>query len=504
MNNLLKKFHTPTWLFVLLILVLVFRIPSFFEPYSYGDEMIYLTLGEAIRRGIPLYSGIHDNKPPLLYVLAAIAGSLFWFKAILTIWTLCTIFVFWKLASFLFPKKESFQKVATTIFAVLTTLPLLEGNIVNAELFMIGPTMLAFYLLLTRRLDFKNLFFSGILFSTASLFKIPAAFDIPAILFVWIFSTKKFDKSGIVKILRNTFFLSLGFLLPILATFIWYFLRGAASEYLTAAYLQNFGYLSSFRPGDIQKPFLIKNAPLIQRSLVLIFGLLILFWKRKRLSKEFSFSVAWLLFSLFAVTLSERPYPHYLIQSVPPLSILLGILFTQKNIEQVLVIIPLTLTLFVPVYYKFWYYKTTPYYLRFINFTLGKIDKKEYLSSFSKEAQENYEVANFVVSVTMKDEKIFVWGSDSPVIYALSRRLPIGKYVAEYHIKDFSTQEDTAKQIASDMPGVVVVLPNSSAFPMLNIFLRKNYGLVKTIGSTQIWRLLGPKLRDIDDLDFVK
>src|SRR3990167_11226717 len=104
MKTFLNKLHTPTWLFVLLSVVFILRIPSFFEPYSYGDEMIYLTLGEAIRRGIPLYSGIHDNKPPLLYVMAAIAGNLFWFKAILTIWHIVTIFLFWKLSQALFNK----------------------------------------------------------------------------------------------------------------------------------------------------------------------------------------------------------------------------------------------------------------------------------------------------------------------------------------------------------------------------------------------------------------
>lgn len=146
-----KKLHTPTWLFLLMFVVLILRIPSFFEPYSYGDEMIYLSLGEAVRQGVPLYKSIHDNKPPLLYIMAALSGSLFWFKAILAIWNLLTIFVFWKLSQRLFPKKIKLQKIATVLLGLLTTLPFLEGNIANAELFMIGPTILAFYLLLGKK-----------------------------------------------------------------------------------------------------------------------------------------------------------------------------------------------------------------------------------------------------------------------------------------------------------------------------------------------------------------
>jgi hypothetical protein len=170
MTKLLDRLHTPSWLFILLLIVFALRIPSFFEPYSYGDEMIYLTLGQAIRQGVPLYSGVHDNKPPLLYIIAAISGRLFWFKAILAIWHLVTVFIFWKLTEVIFPsgpevppsqrpKNQKAQKVTTSIFALLTTLPLLEGNIANAEIFMVGPTILAFYLLLTK--DLGKTFFVG-------------------------------------------------------------------------------------------------------------------------------------------------------------------------------------------------------------------------------------------------------------------------------------------------------------------------------------------------------
>ena len=37
-------------LFVFLVVV-VLRIPSLFEPYSYGDEGIYLVLGQGLRKG---------------------------------------------------------------------------------------------------------------------------------------------------------------------------------------------------------------------------------------------------------------------------------------------------------------------------------------------------------------------------------------------------------------------------------------------------------------------
>ena len=93
-NKFLEKIHLPHWLTILLAIVLILRIPSFFEPFSYGDEMIYLTLGEAVRQGKTLYLFAHDNKPPLLYLIAAIAGNVFWFKVILAGWMLATTVIF--------------------------------------------------------------------------------------------------------------------------------------------------------------------------------------------------------------------------------------------------------------------------------------------------------------------------------------------------------------------------------------------------------------------------
>lgn len=496
-NEILKRFHTPNWLFFLLLVVLILRIPSFFEPYSYGDEMIYLTLGEAIRQGIPLYKGIHDNKPPLLYIMAGIAGNLFWFKAILAIWHLITVYLFWRLTEALFPKKTRGQIVATSIFAILTTIPLLEGNIVNAELFMIGPIILAFLLLLTKTLNFQNLFLAGSLFSIAALFKVPAAFDLPTIIFLWLIGMKRLEFKGVKQILLNTFYLASGFIIPIALTFIWFYLKGSLKEYAIAAFLQNFGYLSSWRPDQIQQSFIVKNMPLLQRAGVISAGLTLLYWKKKVLSKNFIFAAIWLLLSLFAVTLSERPYPHYLIQSAAPLALLLAIFFTNKTKEQVFTLIPITLAIVVPVYFKFWYYPTFPYYSRFVKLATGQISNEVYLSSFGEHVPRNYKVSDFISFVTQKGDKIFVWGPDSSTIYALTRRFPPGKFVADYHIKDFSRPTETITKLTSNLPNFIVILKGAESFPELEFLIKRNYGVVQDFDGTEIWKLLSPRVRQL-------
>lgn len=493
-NKFLEKIHLPHWLTILLAIVLILRIPSFFEPFSYGDEMIYLTLGEAVRQGKTLYLFAHDNKPPLLYLIAAIAGNVFWFKVILAGWMLATTVIFWRFVQALFPKKEKLQKIATVIFAIFTTIPLLEGHIANAELFMIGPTMLAFYILLSKKLSFKNVFVSGMLLSASSLFKIPAAFDIPAIVFFWlIIGGLKFK--SIKETIKNTAVLFVGYALPIGFTFIWYWSKGAFNEYLVGAFLQNVGYLSSFRPGDIREPFLVRNAPLLTRAGLVGVGILAVSVFRKKLSKQFIFLTIWLLLTLFAVTLSERPYPHYLIQSLPAASIMAAMLFSLRTIEQTLVVLPLTAMLFVPIYFNYWHYKTLPYYERFIKFSTGSITKSEYLNSFGGHIEPSYEIADFISISTERHDPVFVWGPDSSLIYALSRRLPPIKYVAQYHISDFSNSEEVLESLENTNPKLIILLPNSPEFGDIIPFLRKNYILVQEVDGAEIWSLVSPDVR---------
>jgi len=493
MKKLLAQTKIPLWLFLLLFVVLILRIPSFFEPYSYGDEMIYLTLGQGVRNGLTLYKDIHDNKPPLLYLTAALAGNLFWFKAILAIWHLISVVIFWKLTTVLLPKRERLQQIATGVFAIFTTIPLLEGNIANAELFMVGFTCAGFLLLLSKELTVKKIIYAGVLLGTAVLFKMPAAFDIPAIVFLWL-AAGKLNKPHLKEVARKTLYLSIGVLLPILLTFIWYAIRGAFGDYVTAAFMQNVGYLSSWRPDDVKEPFFVRNAPLLIRSMLVLTVALILFIKRKVLSKNFIFATIWLVLSLFAVTLSERPYPHYLIQSVPPISILVGILLTKKTTEQVYAIIPLTLAFLVPVYFKFWHYPTYPYYERFIRLSTRQITKDEYLLSFGGDVVTNYKVAKYIASSTKKSDKIFVWG-DTAKIYALTKRQTPVKYVADYHIKDFANEQGVINELKANPPIMIVITKDASQFLSLNRFMKDNYALVETIDGTEIWRLLTVGIR---------
>ncbi len=488
-------FHIPTWLFVVLVGVVIFRIPTLFEPYSYGDETIYLTLGQGIRRGVILYKDLHDNKPPLLYLTAAIAGNIFWFKVVLLTTSLLTVTLFWKFTEKLYPNIKQFPMISTVVFAVLTTFSFMEGGVANAENFMILPTLLAFYILLNRGNTYKNIFISGVLLSISTLYKVPAIFDVPAIIFYWLLFVK-FTKKDLSALAKKTGVLLLGIATPIALTFFYYTLKGAFYEYLVAGYLQNFGYLSSWRPDDKTEPFLVKNAPLLIRAGIVFIINACLFTLRKKVDKKFLFLVSWITFAGFAITLSERPYPHYLLQAASPISSVFALLFTSVSMVQVYSVLVLTIFFFIPMHYRFWHYRTSSYLGNFISFAVGKTNKSEYFDTFGGRTRANYEIAGIISRMTDKNDRIFVW-EDSAQVYAISGRLPAIKYTSGYHITDFSTIEAEISNLQKNPPKVVVIFPSSNPPPELNAFVKGSYILYKETANYQIFKYAGEYSRFI-------
>lgn len=469
------KTSLPPWLFVVILLAIIIRIPTLHMPYSYGDETIYLTLGEGVRQGLTLYKDIHDNKPPLIYLLAALAGNLFWFKFSLLLINLISIFLFFQLTKQLFPQKSSLLKVSVIVFFLLTNLPLLEGNIVNSEILMLAPTLAALNIVLGKKTSHKRIFLAGLIFSIAPLLKLPAIFDIPAIFLFWLVSQKDINLKETRETIKRALIFSSGVALPILFTFLWYYTKGALGDYVKAAFLENMGYLSSWRGvSKSQAPFFVKNGPLLIRFVILSLGLLVLVILRKRLDKRFVFVSGWLFLAGFAAALSERPYPHYLIQAIPATSILLGYLFTETGRLQTLSIIPLTLFFSIPVYFRFWYYPSLPFYKNFLKLATGKVSKTTYINYFDANSERNYKIAQIIRESTSQDDRIFVW-EDSAQIYALSKRLPPIKYVAGYHIRDFYSKEELIKNLNQKKPKVITILPESESFVELETFAETYY-----------------------------
>ncbi len=474
--KILEKSKSFWYLLSLSLFFFILRLPSLIEPNWYGDEGIYQVIGLAMNRNRMLYSQIWDNKPPLLYIVYAFFhGDQFQVRLFSLISGLLAVVVFFKLTQLLF-KQLKVSIISTILFVLLFGTPLLEGNIANAENFMLLPIIAAGYLVY--KISIKNytvyairntLILAGLLLGVSFLFKIVAVFDLAAFcLFLIIVSfPDKFSnsfskiKSFIEKDLKPILILLFGFIIPLSVTVLYFLINHAFSDFTRAVFFSNVGYVG------YGNKLIIPQGLLILKLLVLASVTFFVFLKRKFMSEASIFIIIWFAFSLFNTFFSGRPYTHYTLVTAPSLCLLIGLMVTvNKQREKfIYLLILIFTTIILCVTFKPNVKKSVSYYENAVSFLMNKKDVISYQTFFDHKTPRDYDIASFIRTHTSSTDNVFIWG-DSAQIYALSGKIPPGKYTVAYHI----TQSQMAfSQTQSDLntanPKYIITFPESHAIP---------------------------------------
>ncbi len=480
----LEKKTSIWYLLATLFGFFLLRLPSLFEPYWYGDEGIYEVIGNALRHGRLLYGGIWDNKPPLLYVMYAFFdGNQGGARFLSLLFGLVSVVIFYFLAKKLFTT-EKIVSITTAIFALLLALPLLEGNIANAENFMILPILLAaLYIVSTLQSKLTSphpklvlpFFLSGILLGIAFLYKIIAIFDLGTFaLFAWIILYKSRHSffASIYKVLP----LFIGFFIPILTTIAYFALHGILGEFIHSTFSSNVGYV------NYGNQFIIPQGLLLVKLLILGAFSFFVFMKRDRLSLTHIFVTLWLAFSLFNALFSQRPYTHYVLVLIGAVSLFVGIILTEKTIQKKLFALLLVLLLFVLT--NFWINgKTLLYYGNFVGFITGTKSVQAYRSFFDNATPNDYDIATFFNRHKKPGDNLFVWGNDGQ-IYKLAGILPQTRFIVAYHIT--MTRSNTIEVVSilhKNPPRFIVILPGQPPLP----FSLSGYSEIAILGQAVVY-----------------
>ncbi len=486
------------WLILILGLVIIFRIPSLFEPHHYGDEEIYFVMGNGWRHHWQFYREIFDHKPPLIYIMAGMAKSVFWFRLMLMIWMLIYTILFWWLSGWIWnqfkyfssKKRKTLQIISTLIFAFLSTWPRLEGQIANGELFMMMPAVAGLVLLLkVKKKTSWHYLGAGLLGGIGFLFKIPVAFDFLAfMLFLFPFERKSLKQSILSLLDKNWWLMGVGFLLPFLITLVYYQAIGLGKDFIQGVLLINLGYTSSYATSSYK--FNPLASGLFIRFELLMIMTLILYMIRKKINRGFLLTSLWLSFSLFGALLSDRPYPHYLQEIVPAGSLWLTSIFGLEEVVSWLVWGSLALAMVIAQQkINFWYYPTISYYKNFIDKIEGKKSTQAYINYFSN-SKLNFKLAKFLKERMTPTETLYVWGTDS-ALYNLMDKLPMGgKYIVSFHVRDFRAYKYTMKHLQQNKPDYVVIEPNPIPFPELFSWLEAKYIKIADIDGAKVYKRL--------------
>lgn len=477
--NLSEIFHNKkNLLFITVTLILFFllRFPSLFEPYWYGDEGIYQAMAIAMQDGRTLYSGIWDNKPPLLYVLYEwLWGDQFSVRLASIISGMGSIFLFFLLSYKLFfnPTHKKNLRLyliygVTLLYAVFFGLPLFEGNIANAENFMSLPVLASLYFvyLYTEKKNNNYLLIAGICASIAFLFKAVGIFDLLTGIFFLVFLSFKKDSAFKLHLKPLGIFI-VSFLVPIVLVSFYFFFKGAFIDFFQAAFQQNIGYVS------YQNTFIISQGLLLTKIVFLVLFLIFIFSMRNKISKESLFIFIWVAFSLFNSFFSHRPYTHYVLVLLPSFCLLLGLIFSSKFSENKFErkFMPIfsaicILLLIIIVFNNFWLGKRPwTYYPNFFSFITGTKNTTDYYTYFDSNTPRDYQIVDYLKPMLTENDNIFVWGNNAQ-LYKMLNKVPPGRFTVAYHITAMdSTIDETYTDILKQDPKFIIITVSDNPLP---------------------------------------
>lgn len=467
----LEKSRSFWFLLIISLFFFFLRFPSLFEPYWYGDEGIYQTLGLGIDNGRLLYRDIFDNKPPFLYIIYAIFSSdQFLLRLASLVFGILSLTLFFKLCKKVL-ESQKVSYLATFVFAILFGLPLIEGNIANAENFMLLFNIAGGFLII-KSLDLSVnkrltvLFSAGLILSISFLFKIVGLFDFVAFLIFLFFVNFSKNFKDILKPkniaieLKNIFPYILGFLIPVALVVVYFLTSGGYEYFIRAAFVNNIGYVG------YGNKFIIPQGLLILKLFIIFSSLSFIFIKRKVLGNKFVFVYIWLMFSLFNAFFSQRPYTHYVLVVLPSFCLLLGLVFL-KNRHFKFNLLILTITFFLLITNFSYYIKTIFYYQNFISFMTNQKTAYQYQRFFDGNTPNDYEIASYINRVAKKTDNIFIWGNNAQV-YKLTDKLPPGRYTVAYHITSYQDGIPNTKEgLEKNKPKFIIIMGNVSKFPFL-------------------------------------
>ncbi len=470
----LEKNRTFWTLIGLCVLFFLLRLPSVIEPYWYGDEGIYHVLGQALNQGQVLYRDIWDNKPPLLYVIYAWANSdQMTVRFVSLLIGLLSVIAFFLLSLKLFASKQ-ITLIITSMYVLLFATPILEGNIANAENFILLPIILAALLIYSSHTDHRQIkmtgkvkmifFLAGLLLGIAFLFKIVAVFDVAAFsLFLFLLALSKIDRKHFIHALVSIMPLLAGFILPFLLSMVYFATQNILGEYMQSAFSRNVDYV-----GFENYLFGIPQGLLLLKVLLLAIAITFIVIKRTMFSPKILFITLWTITAIFSAFFSGRPYTHYLLMLLPSFCLLVGLALTKssKHAYQWLRIAILGFVTFIIFLFPIYGIdKTLAYYQNTYLFISGQRDLRSYREFFDTKTPRDYALASFIKGQAKPNDTIFIWG-DSAQIYALSDKLPPYKYTVAYHvIQSNALLKETQEAIDTVQPKYIIVLPETQPLP---------------------------------------
>jgi len=391
------------------------------------DEGLFGYIGQIIGDGGLPYRDVIDHKPPLVHYLCALAVQLVpptatGIHIFLHAFNFLTMLAMYHVARVFTESRETGLWTALA-FAMLSSLPSLQGFAASTEMFLLLPASLTMLcaLLAGRKHHFRWSVLSGMMGGLTVLTKLTGAWLVllPAIvLVVRAYRNADSSRSKLAAALARGLAWFLGLFLPLGFVGMYFFLRGAFTDLVHWTIAINLDYAAQWRelcigpncPGIVAS-VLRDGLPLCLAALGTTAILLI------RADRRGLFLAGYFAFSIIAAL--PLPYPHYMAQAVPVGALAAGIGFSRFRRwcpegpwRRMAFVSICALTVAFPLLSRPRYYVTgSPY-------TLSQM---LYGTSPFPVAKQ---VADYLAERTDEDDRIFVLGSEAEILFLAQRRSP--------------------------------------------------------------------------------
>lgn len=472
---------------IILFLTFIFRFPSLFEPFWYGDEGIFAAVARNLNFGGVLYQDAWDNKPPMIYLTYAaifkfFGVSMFWLRLVAAIVVLAAAAVIYEIAQKVLGEKRAL--IAAFAFGFLTSLRIVEGNLALTEIFMILPISLAMMTVILRKFDNPSLFAAGTLFAIGSLYKQVGVLEAAALgIFVFLATPKfsEFVKGGAV--------LSVGFIIPFAVTIAYFAPKNLVGEYIFAAYTYYQIYLGE-SPRYVLLINVLKFLPI---AAVIFYGL-----RKKAQGKLdlFHLFLLWAAFSFLGSYFSGRAYGHYLVQAAPAVSLLLASVSWQANLTGAR--LAFAMSFFVPLVFLTKLLFTDflsggplnqiKYWSNFWEFASGKKGTDQYNDFFDRNVNSVGAARDFFEANNARGSTAYIWG-DLPWLYAVSDLKNPSRYVTSFHVFGVSSgRYEVTRDLVENPPNYILKGASSIGyFAELEKLIAGGYTLRSKVENVEIF-----------------
>ncbi len=418
----------------LVLLVILVRLPSLFEPAWYSDEGFFTAIAWAMSHGVPLYAGAYDNSPPVVYWLFRLAqtfGSLEHHAIVQMLATAAAtgaaLLTFEVSRRFLLPWSAA---LAAALTGVILSLPVLDGDLINVELVAL-PFFLAALLLAFSRRD-AGVLASGALLGVAIATRPSFLLDACALAIPLLGMPERWLRQ--VSLAVGGALLTAAVVAAALAA------QGSLAAYLAIVLPADRAYLV-WSNGGTYLPLLVRLAALAAASVI---G----FWRATTPAGRFA--AIWLPAAWAGASLTPRELSHYSHEVIAPVAFTVAMAVGRVPrpwltvvpaalaviaIAEATLIIPAQETALIngtppppPFLHNFSYQGLPAYYGNWLQLVLGREQADAYIARFPGAADRAE--ATFLKSRTGSAGSRLIVVGDRPWLYVKTGMLPGSRYIA--------------------------------------------------------------------------